>query len=106
MSKSGSFNPWSSLKAANFEFLHNLYSAQNGWRRKASPLIQNVCLSLSRLKPPLQSWDLQHFCFCCFLRRSTPTLSGFWDPAEKDFAAPESSQFFLPQDPKGFLSCY
>ena len=35
MSKSGSFNPRSSLKAANFEFLHNLYSAQNGWEEKS-----------------------------------------------------------------------
>lgn len=71
-------------------------------RRKASLLIQNVCLSLSRLKSPLQSWDLQRFCIPLFLRRSTPTLPGFWGPAEKDFTAPESSQFFLPRSLNDF----
>lgn len=98
MSKSGSFNPRLSLKAANFECLHNLYSAQNRWEEKSfSAHSERVCLSLSRLKSPLQSWDLQRFCIPLFLRRSTPTLPGFWGPAEKDFTDPESSQFFLPR---------
>lgn len=54
-------------------------------RRKASPLIQNVCLSLSRLKPPLQELGFAALLLSLFPEKEHPDSVRILGSSRKGF---------------------
>lgn len=105
MSKSGSFNPWLSLKAANFEFLHNLYSAQTRWEEKSFSS-HSECVPEPQQAEVSSELGFAALLLSLFPEEEHPDSVRFLGSSRKGFHSSWEQPIFPPQNPKWFLSCY
>lgn len=100
MSKSGSFNPRLSLKAANFECLHNLYSAQNRWEEKSFSAHSERVSEPQQAEVSSSELGFAALLHSPFSEEEHPDSARILGSSRKGFHSSREQPIFPPQDPK------